>query len=204
MVQATSPLIGFSREIIWPLGQISLLVKIGDEEHSTSAWMNFMIVRLSSPYNRIIGRPGVRKIQAVPPTAHGMLKFIVAGGILTQRSSKIIPIECAAVSGLEGQPPTVNPAIEERIKVGINPEYPEQTIMIGSTLTEDGRNKLCDLLCRNLDVFAWKPADMTGVPRHIAEHRLNVREGCPPVRQKKRAQAADREPSNTRRGWKTR
>ncbi|GJR24970.1 reverse transcriptase domain-containing protein [Tanacetum coccineum] len=33
---------------------------------------------------------------------------------------------------------------------------------------------------------------MTGVPRHSAEHRLNVREGCPPVRQKKRSQAPER------------
>ncbi|GKB45146.1 reverse transcriptase domain-containing protein, partial [Tanacetum coccineum] len=33
---------------------------------------------------------------------------------------------------------------------------------------------------------------MTGVPRHIAEHRLNVREGCLPVRQKKRSQALER------------
>ncbi|GKC04568.1 hypothetical protein Tco_0996178 [Tanacetum coccineum] len=64
--------------------------------------------------------------------------------------------------------------------------------MIGSTLTEEGRNKLCNLLQRNLDNFAWKPANMTGVPRHIAEHRLNIREGYSPVRQKKRGQAADR------------
>ncbi|GKF91065.1 hypothetical protein Tco_0274766, partial [Tanacetum coccineum] len=64
-------------EIIWPLGQLSLPVKIGDEEHSTSNWMNFVIVRSSSPYNGIIGRLGVRKIQAVPSTAHGMLKFPV-------------------------------------------------------------------------------------------------------------------------------
>ncbi|GJR02505.1 hypothetical protein Tco_0525489 [Tanacetum coccineum] len=42
MIPATTSLIGFSGETIWPLGQISLLVKIGDEEHSTSAWMNFM------------------------------------------------------------------------------------------------------------------------------------------------------------------
>nr|GFD29893.1 reverse transcriptase domain-containing protein [Tanacetum cinerariifolium] len=28
MVPTTTPLIGFSREIIWPLGQISLLIKI--------------------------------------------------------------------------------------------------------------------------------------------------------------------------------
>ncbi|GKA64973.1 hypothetical protein Tco_0764680 [Tanacetum coccineum] len=64
--------------------------------------------------------------------------------------------------------------------------------MIGSTLTEEGRNKLCGLLQRNLDIFAWKPVDMTGVPRHIAEHRLNVSGGCCPVRQKKRGQAANR------------
>ncbi|GJS55628.1 reverse transcriptase domain-containing protein [Tanacetum coccineum] len=54
--------------------------------------------------------------------------------------------------------------------------------MIGSTLTEEGRNKLCNLLQRNLDIIAWKPADMTGVPRHIAKHRLNMREGCSPIR----------------------
>ncbi|GJS19910.1 reverse transcriptase domain-containing protein [Tanacetum coccineum] len=192
MVPATAPLIGFSGEIIWPLGQISLLVKIGDEKHSTSAWMNFVIVRSSSPYNGIIGRPGVRKIQSVSSTAHGMLKFPVAGGILTLKSSRIIPIKCAAVLGPEGQPPAAHQAIEERIKVAINLEYTEQTIMNGSTLTEEGRNKLCDLLQRNLDVFAWKPADMTGIPRHIAEHRLNIKEGCPPIRQKRRGQAADK------------
>ncbi|GJT76638.1 reverse transcriptase domain-containing protein [Tanacetum coccineum] len=64
--------------------------------------------------------------------------------------------------------------------------------MIGSTLIEEGRNKLCGLLQRNLDIFAWKLANMTGVPRHITEHRQNIREGCSPVRQKKRGQAADR------------
>nr|GEV78739.1 reverse transcriptase domain-containing protein [Tanacetum cinerariifolium] len=79
MILATTPLVGFSEEIIWPLGQISLLVKIGDEEHSAFAWMNFMV-----------------------------------------------------------------------------------------------------------------PADMTGVPRHIAGHMLNIREGCLPVRQKKRGQAPKR------------
>nr|GEX87588.1 reverse transcriptase domain-containing protein [Tanacetum cinerariifolium] len=57
---------------------------------------------------------------------------------------------------------------------------------------KEGRKKLCGLLRGHLDVFAWKPADMTRVPRHIAEHRLNVREGCLLVRQKKRGQAPER------------
>nr|GEU59433.1 reverse transcriptase domain-containing protein [Tanacetum cinerariifolium] len=41
-------------------------------------------------------------------------------------------------------------------------------------------------------IFPGKPADMTAVPRSIAEHRLNIREGCQPIRQKRREQAPDR------------
>nr|GEV48446.1 reverse transcriptase domain-containing protein [Tanacetum cinerariifolium] len=158
---------GSSSEILYKhcFRQISLLVRIGDEEHSTSAWMNFMVVRSPSPYNRIIGRPGVRKIRAIPSMAHGMIKFPVAGGIVTLQSSRIIPLECSMVS---------------------EPGVPR------SAINQEGRKELCGLLRRHLDVFAWKPADMTGVPRHIAEHRLNVREGCLPIRQKKRGQASER------------
>ncbi|GJY10839.1 reverse transcriptase domain-containing protein [Tanacetum coccineum] len=95
MVPATTSLTGFSGETIWPLGQHRLLVTIGDADHSTRAWMNFMIVRSLSPYNGIIGRPGIREIQAVPSIAHGMLKFPADGGIVTIRSTILIPAKCA-------------------------------------------------------------------------------------------------------------
>nr|GEW49948.1 reverse transcriptase domain-containing protein [Tanacetum cinerariifolium] len=120
LIPANTPLVGFSGEIIWPLGQISLLVKIGDEEHSTSALMNFMVVRSPSPYNGITGRPGVKKIQAIPSTTHEMLKFPVAGGIVTLWSSRVIPLECSMVSepGVlrPGQAPERNKAIGEEVK----------------------------------------------------------------------------------------
>nr|GEV31009.1 reverse transcriptase domain-containing protein [Tanacetum cinerariifolium] len=87
MVPTSTPLVGFSGEIIWPLGQTSLLVKIGDEEHSTFAWMNFMVVRSPSPYNGIIGRPG-EAISAV---------------LMMERDGKQVPIYfiCRALQGLE-------------------------------------------------------------------------------------------------------
>ncbi|GKD57820.1 hypothetical protein Tco_1291207 [Tanacetum coccineum] len=132
MVLATAPFIGFSGEIIWPMGQILL---------------------------PIIGRPGVMKIQVVPSIAHGMLKFPVPRGILTLRSSRIIPLECTMVSGPEAQPSDIIQAAEERIKVVIHSEYPEQTIAIGSALIEEGRKALCNLLRCSLDIFA-----LTGVP----------------------------------------
>ncbi|GKB12388.1 reverse transcriptase domain-containing protein [Tanacetum coccineum] len=127
MIPATTPLVGFSGEIIWPLGQISLLVKTGDEEHSTFAWMKFMVV-----------------------------------------SNMIIPLECTIVPEQGVPQPVINQVTEEKIHV---PIHPEQTIAIGSTLTKEGRKELYDLLGRNLNVFAWKPADMTQKKRGQAPER---------------------------------
>nr|GEV90441.1 reverse transcriptase domain-containing protein [Tanacetum cinerariifolium] len=85
-----------------------------------------------------------------------------------------------------------NQVTKEKIQVAIHHEYPEQTIAIGSSLTKEGWKELCCRLRRNHDIFAWKPSDMTGVLRHIVEHSLYICEGCPPVRQKKRWKAPER------------
>nr|GEV12019.1 reverse transcriptase domain-containing protein [Tanacetum cinerariifolium] len=125
MVPATISLTGFSGETIWPLGQLRLLVIIGDATHSTRAWMNFMIVKSLSPYNGIIGRPGLRAIQAVPSTVHGMLKFPVEGGIVTIRSTILIPTECASVitSSVVPSEERTRPA---NFKVALHPDFLDQ------------------------------------------------------------------------------
>jgi hypothetical protein len=43
-----------------------------------------------------------------------------------------------------------------------------------------------DFLKANLDVFAWKPSDMKGIPREVAEHKLNIKLGSKPVKQRLR------------------
>ncbi|GJX83438.1 reverse transcriptase domain-containing protein [Tanacetum coccineum] len=160
MIPATMPLVGFSGEIIWPLGQISLLVKIGDEEHSTFAWMKFhgskVTLSLQQNYREARG-PG--------------------SPIHSPRNAKIP---------------------SDRRNSHITEQHDYSTKMHngfrtrGVTLTEERQKELCGLLRCNLDIFAWKPSDMTGVPWHIAEHMLNIREGCLPVRQKKREQVPER------------
>nr|GEV82273.1 reverse transcriptase domain-containing protein [Tanacetum cinerariifolium] len=143
MIPATTPLLGFSGEMSCPLGQISLMVTLGDEEHSAVALMNFMIVRSQSPYNGIIGRTSLKKIQAVLSTAHGMLKFPVERGIATIRSTTIMAAKCMMVTQAQSTSSPKEPAAAEGIKIAIHPE-------------------------------------------------LNVREGCPPIRQKRRGHAPDR------------
>lgn len=61
-------------------------------------------------------RPGVRKIQAVPSTTHGMLKFPIEGGVLTLWSSKIISLECAMVSEPTEETPATDPPAEKKSK----------------------------------------------------------------------------------------
>nr|GFC45842.1 reverse transcriptase domain-containing protein [Tanacetum cinerariifolium] len=100
MVPATTSLTSLSGETIWPLGQLRILVTIRDVDHSTKAWMNFMIVRSLSPYNGIIERPGIKEIQALPSTAHGMLKFPADEGIVTIRSTILIPTECVTITSI--------------------------------------------------------------------------------------------------------
>ncbi|GKA23182.1 hypothetical protein Tco_0709144 [Tanacetum coccineum] len=185
MVPATTSLTDFSRETIWPLGQLRLLVTIGDADHSARAWMNFMSVRSLSPYNGIIRRPGIREIQAVPSTAHGMLKFPVDGGIVTIRSTILILAECAMVV-TSSEIPKEAGVCHENFKIAPHLNFHDQEVAIGGTLSAKGRTYLCSLLKENLDIFAWQSSDMIGVPRSIAEHRLNIREGYSPVRQKKR------------------
>nr|GFB66410.1 reverse transcriptase domain-containing protein [Tanacetum cinerariifolium] len=150
-----------------------------------------MIVRSLSPYNGIIGKLVIREIQAVPSTAHGMLKFLVEGGIVTIRSIILIPTEftlvitSSVVSKEEGTRP-------DNFKVALHSNFLDQEVVIGGTLSDRGRTELCSILKKNLDIFSWQPSDMTGVPRSVAEHRLNIREGYSPVRQKKRGKAPER------------
>ncbi|GKC68950.1 reverse transcriptase domain-containing protein, partial [Tanacetum coccineum] len=84
------------------------------------------------------------------------------------------------------QPPPV-----ERIKVAIHPEYLKQSVMLGGDLTNERKRAICEVLKANLDLFNQKLADMTGVPRTLVEHKLVVKEGTLPVRQKKRGQAPE-------------
>nr|GEX86806.1 reverse transcriptase domain-containing protein [Tanacetum cinerariifolium] len=136
---AVTSLTGFSGETIWPLGQLRLRVIIGDAAHSTKAWMNFMVVKSLSPYN---------------------------GEIVTICSTILIPTECASVitSPVISREEKTRPA---NFKVVLHLDFPDQEVVIGGTLSDKGRTELCSVLKKNLDIFAWQPSDMTGVPRSV-------------------------------------
>ncbi|GJX77965.1 hypothetical protein Tco_0324776 [Tanacetum coccineum] len=118
-------------------------------DHSTKAWMDFMIIRSLSPYNGIIGRPGIREIRAIPSTAHRMLKFLVGGGIITIRSTILIPVECATVITSPKEVPKEAEVRHKNFKVALHPNFPDQEVAIRGTLSAKGRTELCSLFVGN-------------------------------------------------------
>ncbi|GJW23967.1 reverse transcriptase domain-containing protein, partial [Tanacetum coccineum] len=89
----------------------------------------------------------------------------------------------------EGRKPPKS-GVEEKIVV--NDNYPEQLVTIGGSLSVECRHALIHTLRKNVDVFAWAPSDMTGIPRAITEHSLDTYPHIEPKAQKKRSLAPDR------------
>ncbi|GKG01188.1 hypothetical protein Tco_0305893, partial [Tanacetum coccineum] len=118
--------------------------------------------------------------------------FPVNGGIVTIRSTILTPTECDTIAATPKDSAKKAEARYENIKVAIHPDFSDQEITIGGTVSTKARTELCTLLKGNLDIFAWQPSDMTGVPRSIIEHRINIREGYPPCRAEKKGPGPER------------
>nr|GEV14180.1 hypothetical protein [Tanacetum cinerariifolium] len=86
-------------------------------------------------HRMIIGRPGIREIQVVSSTTHGMLKFSVERGIVTIRRTILIPTECTSVitSLAVSKEERTRP---DNFKVALHPDFPDQEVAIGGTLSD--------------------------------------------------------------------
>nr|GEV99442.1 reverse transcriptase domain-containing protein [Tanacetum cinerariifolium] len=101
----------------------------------------------------------------------------------TQTDEKIKEKDEHLERPLESKPPE---------KVVIHDDHPDQTITIGGNLSVKCRFEFIEILWKHADAFAWTPADMTGIPRFIAEHELKTYPHIEPRVQRKRSIAPDR------------
>ena len=70
---------------------------------------------------------------------------------------------------------------------------PSRTTKIGTLANPAIRQELITFLRGNRDVFTWSHEDMLGIDPSVIMHRLNVSPAFPPVRQKKRVFAPERD-----------
>ncbi|GJU00063.1 hypothetical protein Tco_1110401 [Tanacetum coccineum] len=188
--------------VVKPLGKIELEVVFGDGGLFRTVMINFTEVRAPSPYNVIFERTGLRALRAVSSTIHSMIKFPTLRGIATLVTQTMIIAECQKLEKKQmvEKEASQNTLLKEegpkRVDMTeqtlVNPAYRDQLVTIGGNLSGGCKNQLKTLLKKSMDIFAWEPADMTGIPRRIIEHSLNVNPSMEPFALKRRVMTSDR------------
>ncbi|GKB12574.1 reverse transcriptase domain-containing protein [Tanacetum coccineum] len=179
---------GSSSKVIYPMGVIDLEVTIGECGKTRTVIMEFAVVKSPSLYNALLD-PTL--IQTSSKVANPRLSLAPVE-TRPQRPGK----EPMQLDGTEGRRQLDKgrrlPKYSVEEKIVINDNYPEQLITIGGGLSAECRHALIHTLLKNVDIFAWTPADMTGIPRVITEHSLDTYPHNEPKAQKKRSLAPDR------------
>ncbi|XP_076951384.1 uncharacterized protein LOC143624704 [Bidens hawaiensis] len=177
-----APVSGFGGEIMHPRGVITFPVTLSDGVHSRTEEVEFLVLPATSKHDIILGREAIGDFNAHPSTAHG------AVGVPNHTGVAIIHVNQRCLT-TESSKPSKVPRQNQRTepeKWVLNKKFPDQTMIIGPANSEIVRTFLKQLLTKNIDIFAWQPADMTGVPRSISEHKLKVNPLITPIVQKKR------------------
>nr|GEW15125.1 reverse transcriptase domain-containing protein [Tanacetum cinerariifolium] len=132
-------LVGFAEEISKPLGKIELEACFGNEGMCRRTSMKFIVVRAPSPYNIILGRPGLKILRAIPFTIHSMMKFLTPKGVATLVTRTVIIAECRRLENkqiIEEESSEGEKEVAAMEEVLVNPLFPDQRVTIGRRLSQ--------------------------------------------------------------------
>ncbi|GJW05677.1 reverse transcriptase domain-containing protein [Tanacetum coccineum] len=203
------------REVSYPIGVIDLEVTMGECGKTQTVIMKFAVVKSPSPYNALLGRTGMRSLGAVASTIYSMMKFPTLNRIATISTTRETLRECRQIEEAQNLSPhawVTDPTLMQTSSEVANPRlllapvetHPQrlgnEPMQLDGT---EGRRQpdkeimlpkraLIHTLRKNVDIFAWTPADMTGIPRAITEHSLDTYPHIEPKVKKKRSLALDR------------
>ncbi|GAV82548.1 hypothetical protein CFOL_v3_25999 [Cephalotus follicularis] len=164
--------------------------------------MTFLVVDTPSPYNAIIGRPGLNLMEAIVSTRHLLMKFPTRFGVGEARGDqqtarqcyktavtdpgkdKVLPIANVELRG-DMEPERPQP-VEDVVQVPLEAGNSERVFQVGSQLGEVEKGELITFLRNNRDVFAWSAEEVPGISPSVIIHKLSVDPAMTPIRQKKR------------------
>ena len=180
-------------------GAITLPVTANTESHQKTLSLTFLVIKVPSAKNAILGRLGLNAFRAMVSTYHLLVKFLTPHGVDKMRRDQLLARQCYSAllwtqpskalsfeimdSRDEGKTLRVE-AIEELLLIALYDRSLEKQVMVSSRLNPQDMDTLTTTLRQNADIFAWSTADMLGISLEVIVHRLNVSSNYRPVRQK--------------------
>ncbi|GKC60706.1 reverse transcriptase domain-containing protein [Tanacetum coccineum] len=163
---------------------------MGECGRTRTVIMEFAVVKSPSPYNALLGRTGMRSLGAVASTIQSMIKFPTSNGIAIIATTRDTLRECRKIE--EAQALSRHARVTDPSPMQTSSEVTNLRVSLAPVETHSRRlgiHALIHTLRRNVDIFAWTPADMTGILRAITEHNLDTYPNIEPKVQKKRSLA---------------
>ncbi|XP_016191951.1 uncharacterized protein LOC107632814 [Arachis ipaensis] len=222
MQPSSGELVGFSGERVPIKGYIWLKTTLGNTPLSRTIDIQYLIVDCPSPYNIILERPALNIFRAAVSTFHLCVKFQAQDGkIETLHSDRQQARQCynaslkrsdkgqkyqqevkaihstnevlslAELDPREDTQERPQPA-DELQKVPLTSK-PEQFTYIGRSLRGQEQLELIKVLQDNADLFAWTPADISGIEPNVICHKLAIDRTIRPIAQKKRNLKTEKE-----------
>ncbi|KAK3024809.1 hypothetical protein RJ639_044119 [Escallonia herrerae] len=168
-----TPLYGFSNHPVVCEGIIALPVTVGAPPNQAKLMLDFVVVRVPSAYNAILGRTSLNQLRVVVSTYHMKMKFPTENGVGEVKGDQAVARQCYMASCQNRANETLviedlrdetkvergKPA-EDLFDIQLYPGNQEKTVRVGTGFSDDLKLKLVDLLRSYSDIFAWTASDM--------------------------------------------
>ncbi|KAK3012733.1 hypothetical protein RJ639_009566, partial [Escallonia herrerae] len=171
-----APLYGFSNHLVAVECVIIFPVAIGTPPMQANMMFDFVLVKVPSAYNTILGRPALNQLQAMVSTYHLKMKFPKEQGIGEVKGDQTVARQCYVTSCRSKNKEALiiedlqedtkmqrGELVEDLVSIEVYPGEKEKTFQIGSNLKEGTKLELVNILQTYVDIFAWTATDMPGI-----------------------------------------
>ena len=98
------PLVGFENEKVKVQGVVSLPFTLGEKPKTTTTMVDFMVVKVPSAYNVLLGRPSQNALRVVGSSPHLKVKFPTPHSIgIVKRNQQVARQSYNTAVKLKGQ-----------------------------------------------------------------------------------------------------
>ncbi|GKV18335.1 hypothetical protein SLEP1_g28734 [Rubroshorea leprosula] len=155
------PIYGFDNQPVPVEGVITLPIYVGSEPRFRMASVTFLVVKMESAFNAILGRATLCELKAVISQPHLYMKFPTPQGVGVLKGNQKMARACYQDTFKKEAKPAE--PVEPVETVPLNPNVLERT-----------------------DVFAWTTDEMPSIPTELTVHKLSTDPTRRPVAQKRR------------------
>ncbi|GKV48259.1 hypothetical protein SLEP1_g55083 [Rubroshorea leprosula] len=120
------PIYGFNNQPVPVEGVLTMNVAFGSDRSYVTPTVRFLVVKMASSFNVVVGRPTLTEIRAVVSQSHLCMKFPTPTGIATLRGNQEVARHCYITSVTQPQKgktqtPEINPGqiVDDRQVMGV-------------------------------------------------------------------------------------